>query len=233
MPHSTGRRTVARLAAATAAAALLAAGVTGPATAQSADAFGSHDASATRATKTHDNLTITHEIVGSNVGYLGDEVHYRTTVSATDGPARTITGIEEGISDLVGCSNSWTLAKSGTVTYTNTSGAQVSESMPKVLANVMTRTYEYPAVGSWTVDPAAGTTVVYDSVRVLRNARGGFSMGCDWEGNASPSNMNAYLTVRADGLALLDWRPTGVTASCALACSLPRPTDSGGSAFGS
>ncbi|MGW6376882.1 hypothetical protein ACWFRB_12565 [Rhodococcus sp. NPDC055112] len=214
------------LAAATATAALLAAGVTGIATAQSADAFGSHDASATRVTKTHDNLTVTHEIVGSNVGYLGDEVHYRTTVSATDGPARTITGIADSVSDFYGCSRSWTSAQSGAVTYTNAAGERVTDSMPYVRPG-------YPAVGSWTVDPAAGTTVVYDSVRLLQNARGGFAVGCDWYADSRPVNMPSALTVDIDGLDRLTWKPTGVVTSCAAECYLPSPAGSVGSIFGS
>ncbi|MFC9787746.1 hypothetical protein [Rhodococcus sp. NPDC127528] len=211
MPH-TRRRTLARLAVTTAATALLAAGVTGIATAQSAD---TGSATTKRATTTHDNLTVTHEIIGSNIGLEGDEIHYRTTISAADGPARQVTGIEEFISDRVGCFNTWTTAKSGTVTYTNDSGERVSESMPYV------RGHEYAAVGSWTVDPAAGTTVAYDTVREFRTAFGGPAVGCDWEGHASPSNIDASLTVRVDGLAPLDWRPTGVTVTCAASCLIP------------
>ncbi|SDD89828.1 hypothetical protein SAMN05444580_107185 [Rhodococcus tukisamuensis] len=213
MPHTSQRRrgTAARLATATAAAALIAASVTGIATAQSAD---TGSANTKRATTTHDNLTVTHEVIGSNIGLEGDEIHYRTTISATDGPARQVTGIAEGLVDLVGCYATWTTAKSGTVTYTNNSGERVSESMPR-------NGYSYPAVGSWTVDPAAGTTVVYDTVREFNSTLGGFAVGCDWAGNASPSNIDAVLTVRVDGLDTLDWRPTGVTATCASSCLIP------------
>lgn len=224
MPH-TRRRTVARLAVTAAATALLAAGVTGIAAAQSADAGSAADT--TRATTTHDNLTVTHEIIGSDVGFIGDQVHYRTTVSATDGPARQVTGIDESIWDLKGCYNTWTTAKSGTVTYTNDSGERVTESMPYDDG-------EYPAAGSWTVDPAAGTTVMYDTVREFRNASGGFAVGCDWAGNASPSNIKASLWVQADGLEPLKWSPTGVTVTCALACQLPgSPAGSAELFFGS
>ncbi|MFD4183898.1 hypothetical protein [Rhodococcus sp. NPDC058514] len=222
MPHTSQRRrgAAARLATATAstaaAVALMTMSVTGIATAQSAE---TGSANTKRATTTHDNLTVTHEIIGSNIGMVGDEIHYRTTVSATDGPARQVTGIEEFIWDLVGCYSTWTTAKSGTVTYTNDSGKQVTEPMP--IDNRYINGYQYPAVGSWTVDPAAGTTVVYDTVRKFQTAGGGFAVGCDWAGDASPSNIDASLKVRVDGLDTLDWRPTGVTATCAFYCMVP------------
>ncbi|MFC4602483.1 hypothetical protein [Rhodococcus kronopolitis] len=226
----TRRHTVARLAVTAAATALLATGVTGIAAAQSAVTGSAADT--TRATTTHDNLTVTHEIIGNSTGYVGDEVHYRTTVSATDGPARQVTGIDESIWDLVGCTGTWMTAESGTVTYTNDSGERVTESM-----RYDDWGNDYPAVGSWTVDPAAGTTVTYDTVHEFRNARevGGVSIGCEWAGQAaSPSNIKASLTVHSDGLEPLDWRPTGVTVTCALGCLAPSdPAGSMEAFFGS
>ncbi|MFE3290591.1 hypothetical protein [Rhodococcus sp. NPDC059234] len=236
MPH-TRRHTVARLAITTAAAALLAAGVTGIAAAQSADAVGSvaapgHDASATRATTTHDNLAVTHEVVGPNIGFVGDEIHYRTTISATNGPARQVTQIQQVNETLDVCGiRKWQRPVSGTVTYTNPTGERVS-----------TPTDPYRgASGSWTVDPTTGSTVVYDAVYELQNPNLGPAVGCgrtaapeERSATGEPGvNLNARLIVSADGVTTLDWSPTGVTVSCAAGCQVPSPAGSAELFFGS
>lgn len=235
MPHAT-RRIAARVATAAAAAAFLAAGATGIATAQSADAVGSaatpgHDASATRATTTHDNLAVTHEVVGPNIGFTGDEIHYRTTISATNGPARLVTEIDQINETLDVCGIfRWQMPVSGTVTYTNPTGARVTDSASA-----------WGAAGSWTVDPAAGSTVVYDTVYKLQNPHLGPAVGCGRTAapearsgtNASGVNLDARLIVSADGLDTLDWSPTGVTVSCALSCQVPSPAGSAELFFGS
>ncbi|MFI6428904.1 hypothetical protein [Rhodococcus oryzae] len=233
---STFSTPIRRLATATATAALLAAGVTGTATAQSADAVGSvatpgHDASATHATTTHDNLAVTHEVVGPSIGFTGDEIHYRTTISAADGPARRVTEIDQinEAADLCGIRR-WQMPVSGTVTYTNPTGERVTDSASA-----------WGAAGSWTVDPTAGSTVVYDTVYKLQNPNLGPAVGCGRTAapearsgtDAAGVNLDARLIVSADGLDTLDWSPTGVTVSCALGCQFPSPVGSAELFFGS
>ncbi|MFD4183897.1 hypothetical protein [Rhodococcus sp. NPDC058514] len=231
------RRIAARVATAAAAAALLAAGVTGTATAQSADAVGSaaapgHDASATHATTTHDNLAVTHEAIGPNIGFAGDEIHYRTTISATNGPARQVTAIQQVNETADPCGiRKWQIPVSGTVTYTNPTGERVTDS---------TNLYG-GAAGSWTVDPTAGSTVVYDTVYALQNPNLGPAVGCGRttdpvtrsDAGAAGVNLDALLLVSADSLNTLTWSPTGVTVSCALGCRLGSPAGSAELFFGS
>jgi hypothetical protein len=231
MTH-TRRRTVTRLATTTVAAAvLLAAGATGLATAQSSDAVApGHDATATHSTTTHGNLTITHEVIGPNIGFFGDEIHYRTTISAAEGPARQVTAVNQ-VNENGGCTgHDWTVPVSGTVTYTNQAGARVTDS---------TSLYE-GAAGSWTVDRTTGSTVVYDTVYELHNPSLGIGTGCGrmadpvtradtgeageaGEADERGLNLDAALRVEADGLDTLYWSPTGVTVSCALSCDFLFP----------
>ncbi|MGW6376883.1 hypothetical protein ACWFRB_12570 [Rhodococcus sp. NPDC055112] len=234
MPHTTRRRAFSRLAVTTASVALLAAGITCTAAAQSADAVGSaatpgHDASATRATTTHHNLAVTHEVVGPNIGFEGDEMHYRTTISATDGPARQVTEIDQINETADACGNRrWQWPVSGTVTYTNPTGERVTDS-----------TSAWGAAGAWTVD--TGSTVVYDTVYKLQNPKLGPAVGCgrttEPEARSATGepgvNLDARLIVSADGLDALDWSPTGVTVSCALGCQVPSPAGSAELIFGS
>ncbi|MFD1813412.1 hypothetical protein [Rhodococcus gannanensis] len=227
MPHTSRRvrHTAARITTAAAAAALLAAGATGLATAQSSDAVApGHDATATHSTTTHGNLTITHEVIGPNIGFYGDEIHYRTTISATEGPARQVTAINQ-LNENGGCTgHDWTVPISGTVTYTNQAGARVTDS---------TSLYD-GAAGSWTVDRTTDSTVVYDTVYEFYNPSLGIGTGCgrmaDPETRADTGeagerglNLDAALRVEADGLDTLYWSPTGVTVSCALSCDFLFP----------
>jgi hypothetical protein len=221
-PTSRRRRgAAARIVTAAAAATLLAAGVTGTATAQSA---GTGSATSTeRATTTHDNLTVTHEIVGGNTGFLGDTIHVRTTVSATDGPARQITGIWESVRDTFDCYGHWTNKRSASMTYTNAAGERVTDAMPS----------STPAAGSWRVDPVAGSTVVYDSVRTFAYGPGGAQAGCSVGVTTVPIGMDTRVVVHSDGLDPLDWNPTGVTLTCALGCRFDNPAGSVEGIFGS
>jgi hypothetical protein len=226
--HTTLRRrgTLARLATTAAAAALLVAGVTGTAAAQSADlVFGSaaaidgHDSTATSATTTYENLNVTHEIIGSNLGMLGDTIKYRTTISATDGPARKVNKIN-WYAEQADCTgyHRWQVVRSATVTYTNESGERVTEPTTG------------QASGSWTVDPASGATVVQDLVVQLTNPTTGPAVGCRAAAaqtsatDAYGFNLDTYLNIGVDGLDEFRWIPTGVTASCVLGCTLPGPT---------
>lgn len=240
MTHSPRRLrgTTARIATTAAAAALLAAATTGVATAQSviipelfiptvagsvASGSAGLDPTTQRATTTHDNLTITQETIGGNTGLWGDQIHLRTTISATDGPARQVTRIEGSVADRSGCYHHWTDPKSGTVTYTNAAGERVTDSLPYAdLAD------NYTAVGSWTVDPAEGTTVVYDNVREFTLEVGGAGgLACPGEPVVTkPYNMVTGLVVDVDGLDRLDWNPTGVELTCTANCVAPNPAGS-------
>jgi hypothetical protein len=223
--HGSTRRAVARLVTAGAAVALLAASVTGVAAAQSTDlVFGSaaavdgHDSAATQATTTFENLTVTHEIIGSNLGMLGDTIRYRTTISAADGPARQVNKIrwDAEQADCTGYHH-WQLARSGTVTYINVSGERVTDA-----------TAGQTALGSWTVDPANDSTVVLDLVVNFTSPTAGPAVGCGRAAAEQTSatdaygfNLDTYLTVGVDGLDDFRWSPTGVTASCILGCQVP------------
>ncbi|MFD1813409.1 hypothetical protein [Rhodococcus gannanensis] len=234
--RGSARRAVARLVTAGAAVALLAASVTGVAAAQSADlVFGSaaavqgHDSTATHATTTYENLTVTHEIIGNNLGMLGDTIRYRTTISATDGPARQINEIDWHAfqKDCTGYHH-WQVVRSGTVTYTNDAGERVTEPSSG------------DASGSWTVDPANDTTVVQDLVVELFDPNVGPAVGCGRAAAAqsfvaTPANgfnLGNSLTIGADGLDDFRWSPTGVTVTCVLDCQIPGLAALG-AAFGS
>lgn len=232
MPHTSQRvrRTAARITTVAAATALLAAGITGIANAQSADAVGSvaapgHDSTATHATITHDNLTVTNEIIGGNIGFIGDEIHYRTTISATDGPSRQVTEILQIPERYDPCGfRKWLIPLSGAVTYTNQAGERVTESTPNVWGG---------AVGSWAVDPAADSTVVYDTVYQLNDPTKGPAIGCGRTTTQSAFvtgpdsvNLESALRIDADGLDTLTWSPTGVTVTCVLNCQIPGPAGS-------
>lgn len=238
MTHaSLRRRTAGRLGTAVVGAALVAASVTGHAAAQStAGSSGvptgsdstpeGHDATATHATTTHGNLTVTHEIVGPNLAALGETVHYRTTVSAAEGPARTVTRIAEEVDKLV-C-GTWNRPTSATVTYTDEAGHRVTDSVPG--DRLVDQYGATTATGAWTVDAATAATVVFESSREFVDTRTlrfpsfspipgpGPGLTCGEPGNTASLNLPAALDIGVDGLGPLRWSPTGVTASCADEC---------------
>ncbi|MFC9787749.1 hypothetical protein [Rhodococcus sp. NPDC127528] len=220
------RRTLARAATTATVAALMVVGLTGVAGAiGSADAVdaatgsagpAAHDPTATSATTTHGNLTVRHEIIGPNLGFAGETVHYRTTISAVEGPARQVTEISE-YPEWYSCVDPSLNRQSSTVTYTGAAGARTTDTVPP----------NYPARGSWTVDPASGTTVVYDSVYTYNDPRLGPAVGCRVADTAKPAsagsvNLTIGLRISVAGLDTLNWYPTGVTATCTLDCqSMP------------
>ncbi|MFC7447523.1 hypothetical protein [Rhodococcus daqingensis] len=158
------------------------------------------------ATITHGNLSITRAIVGNNVGVAGDTVTYRTTFSATDGPARQVTRIYEAVNTSYGRPPMG--FKEANVTYTDPSGSVVTEKVPYAPDG---------AVGAWPVDAATGTTVVYESTYRFKDPSLGFAIGYDsyWP----TENIDNWVSIDATGLDTLKWSPTGVTVTCLYGCS--------------
>ncbi|SDD89897.1 hypothetical protein [Rhodococcus tukisamuensis] len=154
-----GRRGLARLVTVAATALLATGAVTGVAgAAGSADLGSLSDDSSRTATKVYDNITVTREIVDTNVGLPGDTFTYRTTISAVDGPARQVTRIEETPEGPAPRLRNCYHRTGATVTYTDATGSRVTDTVMRVAAT-----------GSWTVDAATGATVVYESTYLDRS----------------------------------------------------------------
>ena len=90
-----------------------------------------NDPSLTRVvSRTHGNVSIVHEVVGDNIGSPGTPITYRTTLSATDGPARQVTHIASDTTGLLATPGNTTTAPRGAkVTYTRPDGTRVTESL--------------------------------------------------------------------------------------------------------
>lgn len=164
----------------------------------------------TTATKAHGNLSVTREIVGKNTGHAGETLTFRTTVSAVDGPARTVTRIKE----LVEKPHTGTLLTevSGKLTYTDATGARVTDDLvPSGIGTV---------TGSWPVDAATGATVVHETTYTWTTPQVGLGPTTPCPGPCVDLEaVNSSVTVDATGLGTLDWNPTGVQAACILDCS--------------
>jgi hypothetical protein len=208
--HTPRRRTPRAVAVTATTAALITSGfLTGAGNASaagSADAGSSYtDTAVTRsATTTYANLSITREIIGNNVGVVGNTVRYRTTISAVDGPAREITAFRDRTTDREFARHPM-LSRNATVTYTDPSGSVVTDEIGAY------------ANGSWPVDAATGATVVYDATSEFKDPAVG---GSAWIGPTIPSeNFDNWLVMDVTGLDTLRWMGSGVTATCLFGCA--------------
>ncbi|MGW6376878.1 hypothetical protein ACWFRB_12545 [Rhodococcus sp. NPDC055112] len=102
-------------------------------------------------TATVDNVTITREVVGKNVGGGGLQVTFRTTFAATGTPDRLITRIDDQGPKYTG-------SPTAKITYTKADGGRTTETItatPELVGN-----YVAPGAG-WPIT-AAGDTVVIE-----------------------------------------------------------------------
>lgn len=170
-----------------------------------------NDPSLTRVvSRTHGNVSIVHEVVGDNIGSPGTPVTYRTTLSATDGPARQVTHIASDTTGLLATPGNTTTAPRGAkVIYTRPDGTRVTESLVPT-ADALGR-WAVDGV-SWPVDPATGTTVV-------------FEITYEWNSTplVSPSTgmvpADDKLYMEISGLEPLTWSFTGLRVVCADGCN--------------
>lgn len=165
------------------------------------------------ATITHGNTTITREIVGNNQGYAGDTVTYRTTISATEGPAREITRVSEGeryeVCQVQGL-------PTATITYTSGAGSRVTDTVEP--AWPPTGSDGYTVVGSWPIDAATGATVVYESTYKWVDPAIGPTECSAFGGPSNPAVRDTPVRLDISGLDTLNWKPTGVEAACLDSC---------------
>ncbi|MFI6428905.1 hypothetical protein [Rhodococcus oryzae] len=173
-----------RLAAVTTAAALLAAGLlTGTANAETTgsvvgsldltnlDPFGSgstgYEPDLQRSdTATVENVTVTREVVGPNVGTTGEKVTFRTTFATAAAPDRLITRIEDERPQYAGL-------PTAKITYTNADGHRTTEAIttsPTPGSNLVASGPGWPIT-------AAGATVVLEVTYIwtgtMRQGAGG------------------------------------------------------------
>ncbi|MFE3290589.1 hypothetical protein [Rhodococcus sp. NPDC059234] len=107
-------------------------------------------------TATVDNVTITREVVGKNVGSGGLQVTFRTTFSTTGTPDRLITRIDDQGPKYTG-------SPTAKITYTKADGGRTTETIASTLDS--TGGYaigEYVASGTGWPITAAGDTVVIE-----------------------------------------------------------------------
>ncbi|MFI6428908.1 hypothetical protein [Rhodococcus oryzae] len=200
-PATTTRRVAAAVAATTLAVSGLIAGV-GTAGAVGSSDFGigapSHPELIPSATRTAENVSVTREVVGPNAGYAGDEITFRTTISATSAPARQVTRIIErrGLMSYV--------PNTAKLTYTDANGIRTTEAVTPTLIAATYDGLNMTDPGGWEVSNAgwpiaaeSGATVVLEITYKWMDFRGRPSMedGVSYTG----------IGLDASGLGTLDW----------------------------
>lgn len=187
------RPTARRLVTASAATGLLASGLragAGTAGAIGSSDFGSSDfglgvpnhpgliPTATRtATRTAENVSVTREVIGPNSGYAGDKITFRTTISATAGPARQVARIIEREQLM------FYVPDTAKLTYTGADGTRTTEAVTPIRVPA---TYDgagrtdpggmQVSSAGWPVSAETGATVVFEITYQWNDFRGRPSM---------------------------------------------------------
>ncbi|MFD1813411.1 hypothetical protein [Rhodococcus gannanensis] len=199
-------RTFAALAAGVLAAAMSIMSITGTATAADTGSVGGDRTEVT----THGNLTITDAVVGPAVGFNGDTVTFRTTVSATEGTGEVTSFFDQGLQPSTADHLTF---RSGTVTYTDPTGQRVT--IPAVHGGQDPNYTLSPLatlLGPWQLNAATGATVVYESTFVFSNGR---CFSCMF-GPGDLDDVRHWVGVKATGLDMV--HVSGPRVTCLLGC---------------
>jgi hypothetical protein len=161
--------------------------------------FPNHPELIPTAIRTAENVSVTREVIGPNAGYAGDKITFRTTISATAGPARQVTRIIDRAQLMSYVPNTAKL------TYTSANGIRTTEAVTPTYVKATYDGVNQTDQGGMEISSAgwpisvveSGATVVFEITYQWLDFRGRPSME---DGVA-----HAGVGIDVTGLDTLDW----------------------------